>query len=78
MDNFFPNNSIINISDAVIQDINTDGNTNFVTIFYTDCANCRPLEQTIRLVVTNRTLIFDEAGNSIPPQTNAFEVRIIR
>lgn len=66
MDNFFPNNSIINISDAIIEDISRDGSSTLVTIFYTDCANCRPMDQTIRLVVGRNTLIFDEAGNTIP------------
>lgn len=65
MDNFFPSNSIINISDAVIDNINRENNTTFVTITYTECANCRPMDQTVRLVVGPNTLIFDEAGNTI-------------
>ncbi len=100
MDNFFPDNSIINISDAVIQDISRDSNSTLITIFYTDCANCRPMEQTVRLAVNSNTLIFDEAGNaipasdlrtgmtinaafssamtrSIPPQSNAFMIRVV-
>lgn len=100
MDNFFPDNSIINISDAVIQNISRNNNTTFVTIYYTDCANCRPMDQTVRLVIGRNTLIFDEAGNSIPaselrtgmtinaafssamtrsipPQSNAFMIRIV-
>lgn len=66
MDNFFPENSIINISDALIENISFDNNTAFVTVSYRDCANCRIPNQTVRLVVGNNTLIFDERGNTIP------------
>lgn len=101
MDNFFPNNSIINISDALIDNISFQNNTAFVTISSADRANCQRSEQTVRLVVGDNTLIFDERGNtipvtelrtgmtvnaafssamtrSIPPQTTASEVRVIR
>ena len=66
MDNFFPSDSIINISDATIDNISRKNNTTFVTISYTDCINCRPSAQILRLVVTNSTLILDENGNIIP------------
>ena len=66
MDNFFPENSIINISDGLIENIDRDRNNTFVTISYADCMNCRRTEQTVRLVVGNNTLIFDERGNTIP------------
>lgn len=101
MDNFFPDNSIINVADAIIESISRDNNNTLVTIYYTDCANCRPMDRTIRLVVGRNTLIFDEAGNSvpasqlrtgmtinaafssamtrsIPPQSNAFMIRIMQ
>lgn len=101
MDNFFPRNSIINISDGLIENIDFEGRTAFVTISYADCMNCMRSEQTVRLVVGNNTLIFDENGNpipvtdlrtgmivnaafssamtrSIPPQSNAFMIRIVR
>lgn len=101
MDNFFPNNSIINISDALIDNISFQNNTAFVTISYADRANCQRSEQTVRLVVGDNTLIFDERGNtipvtelrtgmtvnaafssamtrSIPPQSEAFMIRIVR
>ena len=101
MDNFFPDNSIINISDGIIEDISFTNGTYYVTIDYTDCINCRRTNQTVRLVVGDNTLIFDERGNtipasdlrkgmtvnaafssaitrSIPPQSNAFMIRIAR
>ena len=66
MADFFPNDSVIHISDGLIEDIRSENNTTFVTISYTDCAACRLPEQTVRLVVSNRTRIFDENGNRIP------------
>ena len=39
MDNFFPDNSIINISDGIIEDISFTNGTYYVTIDYTDCIN---------------------------------------
>lgn len=101
MDHFFPEDSVIHISDGLIEDIRFENNTAFVTISYTDCVNCRRPKQTVRLVVNNRTRIFDENGNripvtelsigmiadaafssamtrSIPPQSSAFMIRIVR
>lgn len=65
MDGFFPGNSMTNISNGRIDNINTEGGTTFVTISYTDCAICRNSRQTVRLVVRDNTLIFDENGNII-------------
>lgn len=100
MDNFFPDSSMVRVSDALIESISTDNNTTFVTISYTDCPNCRR-DQTVQLIIGNNTIILDESGNSIsvsslrtgmivdaafssamtrsiPPQSNAFMIRIIR
>ena len=83
----------IYISNAIIKEIRSEGNDTFVTI-----QNPR---QTIQLVVSRQTLVFNERGNlvpitalregmlvnatisssmtrSIPPQANAFLIRIIR
>lgn len=101
MDNFFPENSTINISDALIEDINFARPNTFITVVYMDCINCNRTEQTLQLVVSSRTIIYDENGNiipvsdlrtgmtinatvssamtrSIPPQTSAFMIRIVR
>lgn len=69
MADFFPNDSVIHISDGLIEDIRSENNTTFVTISYTDCAACRIPEQTVRLVVSSRTRIYDENGNRIPVST---------
>lgn len=66
MDSFFPGNSMTNISNARIDNINSESGTTFVTISYTDCAICQDSRQTVRLVVRENTLIFDERGNIIP------------
>lgn len=66
MDNFFQNNSTINISDGVIDRIERDRGTTFVTVTYSDCIRCTRNPQTVRLVVDNETRIFDENGRRIP------------
>lgn len=103
MDNFFPGNSVINISNGVIDDISFASPNTFVTVTYNDnnASDRRRNEQTVRLVVGNNTIILDENGNqirprdlttgmiinaavssamtrSIPPQTSAFMIRIVR
>ncbi len=66
MDNSFRNQPTIHVRNAVIEEITSNRDNTFVTIFYTDCENCRQNNQTVRLVVSNRTRIFDENGNRIP------------
>lgn len=65
MDNFIPNNSIINISNGIIDDISFSGPDTFVTVTYDDCVNCQRNEQTVRLVVSRNTRILDENGRNI-------------
>lgn len=69
MVNLFPNNSIMNISNAIIDDISSDRGSTFVTITYSDRVNNRRTEQTVRLVVGRNTTILDENGNFVPPGT---------
>lgn len=73
MDELFPFDSIasspadsVRVSNAIIQDIAFDGNTSYVTITYNDCPGCRNQEQVVRLAVTRRTIIRDEAGRNMP------------
>lgn len=66
MDNFFPDNSVINITDAIIEEINFDNRVAFVTVSYRECINCRRNDQSVRLVVGNDTVILDERGRRIP------------
>lgn len=100
MDNYSFDNSMIHISNGLIENINSENTTTFVTVSYTNPQN-RRRNEIIRLVVGNNTLIFDEFGNqipvselrtgmavnatfssamtrSIPPQSNAFVIRVVR
>lgn len=101
MDNMFFDDSIIYISNGLIDNVTTDNRNRLVTVSYSNRPNSNRREQTVRLVVNNRTLIFDEFGNtvptselvrgmiinaafssamtrSIPPQANAYMIRIVR
>lgn len=98
----FPGRDTIRVSDAVIEEVNRNGGTTFVTIVYSECAKCqrpRGPEQIVRLVVNRDTVIRDERGRnirpaelergmvvdaafsaamtrSIPPQAQAFSIRV--
>lgn len=65
MDRFFPGNSMTNITNGMIDSIRSDRGNVFVTVTYQDCPNCPSSRQTVVLIVTNNTLIFDENGNII-------------
>lgn len=67
--NFNPSSrNSIRVSNAIIQDIAFDGNISYITITYNDCPGCwnQNQEQIIRLVVTDNTVIRNEAGRNIP------------
>lgn len=95
------NDSFVEIQRGRIEDITRDNRNTLVTVSYTDGRDRNRMGQQIRLVVSNRTLIFDEFGNtvrpaelqrgmtvnaivssamtrSIPPQANAYVIRILR
>lgn len=95
----FQGRDAIRVSDAVIEEINRNGNATFVTIVYNDCERCRGPEKIVRLVVNRDTIIRDERGRnirpgelergmvvaaifssamtrSIPPQSQAFSIRV--
>lgn len=101
MNHAFPGNSMINISNARIDGISSESGTILITVSYLDCVICKNTRQTIRLVVSDNTLIFDEHGNiisvgtlrvgmivnatissamtrSIPPQAQAFIMKLVR
>lgn len=93
----------IRVSDAVIEEVDRNGGTTFVTIVYSQCMECqrsRGSEQIVRLVISRDTVIRDERGRnirpgelergmvvdaafsaamtrSIPPQAQAFSIRVI-
>lgn len=101
MDNFNLNNSVMNINNALIENINFDNATTFITVTYRNPPTPRGMRQTVVLTADRRTIVLDENGNnipvrrlhpgmtvnttvsqamtrSIPPQTNAHVIKIVR
>lgn len=93
--------SAINISNGTIEEISSERDTTFVTVTYMDRQNNRRTEQTVRLVVSPRTIILSANGafvsvaalrvgmtvnasfssamtRSIPPQAAAYVIEIVR
>lgn len=91
---------VINVSDAVIQEINRDRETAYVLISYRECPSCWR-DTTVNLIVNENTTILDEnrqsisvrelqpgmmisasfssaMTRSIPPQAQAFRIRVVR
>lgn len=64
--------SFISISDGTIEEISTERKTTFVTITYSEGAGNRRNEQTVRLVVTPRTIIL--GTNRTPVHVTALRV----
>ena len=64
--------AVMNISNAIIEDITSERNNTFVTVTYTARQNNRRNEQTVRLVVGPRTIILNANGN--PVRANALRV----
>lgn len=56
----------LNITNGIIDEITRERNNTFVTVTYTDRANNRRTEQTVRLVVGPSTVILNENGNPVP------------
>lgn len=57
---------IIHITNGMIDDITTEGNTTFVTVTYRERRNSASRQQTVKLIVNNSTILLDENGNPIP------------
>ena len=93
--------SFITISRGRIEDITRENRTTLLTVSYSEGRHPNRMEQRVQMLVNNRTLVFDEFGNSIPaseltknmtidavlssamtrsipPQTTAYAIRIIR
>lgn len=62
MDNTF----LTQITNGTIEEVETGRNGSFVLVSYRDCPNCGRDSQTIRLNVSNNTVIMDENSNRIP------------
>lgn len=66
MDDFFPENTTVTISNGRIETIDHQRNNTLVTVSYTNPRKHSRERQTVRLVVNNRTLLLDENGHTIP------------
>ena len=63
MINFPPNTSTMQIANGTIENINFDNNNTLLTVNYRE--RHRQELQTIRLVVSDNTIILDERGNTV-------------
>ena len=68
MDGNFSRNTMLHLTNGIIEELDYDRNNTLITVSYTDCVNCNRREYTIRLVVGNNTAIFDENGRRIRPR----------
>jgi len=59
----------INISNATIKELSSERDTTFVTVTYRDGPWNRGQEQTLRLVVSPRTIILNQNGRNVPAST---------
>lgn len=60
-----PRREVINVFDAVINEVRTDRNATFVTIAYRNCRECPERDGVITLIVDRDTIIRNERGNSV-------------
>lgn len=70
-DNVLLNDTFVEIQRGRIEDITRDNRNTLITVSYSDererNSSRNRMEQQIRLVINNRTFIFDEFGNTIRP-----------
>ncbi|MGN0251337.1 MAG: hypothetical protein ACI4EH_08285 [Oliverpabstia sp.] len=66
MDRSFSNNAISTLSNGLIESVERDRNTTFITVSYSNCFPCERNNASIRLVIGKDTLILDESGRRIP------------
>lgn len=76
MDNLSFDNSTINISNGLIEEINSENNTTFITISYSTCDRCNGNTQMLKLVISDNTIILDELGNPVNVSTLQTDMRI--
>ena len=60
-----PNRNIIRVFSALVEEVSRDRGTTFVTISYRNCDGCAAPSDTVRLVVSRDTDIFNEQGQRI-------------
>lgn len=64
-ESFMENNFVINVFNAMIEDISFDRGNGFVTISYEECVRCVNRDNRVTLVVDNDTQIIDQWGNIV-------------
>lgn len=57
-----PNRNVVRVFSAFVEDVSRDRGTTFVTITYHNCDGCATPTDTVRLVVSRDTDIFNEQG----------------
>ncbi|MBR1865663.1 MAG: hypothetical protein IJ801_04075 [Lachnospiraceae bacterium] len=62
---FPPHREVINVLDAVIDEITTNRNTTLVTITYRSCPTCKEPKQTVTLIIGPETALRNEHGGSV-------------
>lgn len=60
------NNFLTQITNAIIETVESGRSGSFVVVSYSDCPNCNRDNQTIRLNISGNTIIMDENSNRIP------------
>ncbi|MDE7312439.1 MAG: hypothetical protein K2N87_12600 [Eubacterium sp.] len=60
-----PNRNVIRVFSALVEEISRDRGTTFVTISYQNCDGCAVPSDTVRLVVSQDTDIYNEQGQRI-------------
>ena len=66
MNAFIGNDFVINVFNAVIQNISSNRTTHFINISYDECVRCNNREKNVTLIVDRDTIIIGQGGNSIP------------
>lgn len=59
---------VVNINNGIIDNITSDNNALLVTVSYSERPRPGREQQTIRLVVSDNTIILDERGNALRPR----------
>lgn len=60
---------VFHISNGTIEELFSERGTTYVTVTYTDRRSGRRSEQTVRLVVSSRTVILNANGAPVPPSS---------
>ncbi len=61
------NDAFVTINRGRIENITNDNRNLLITVAYTRNQGRNQMDESLRLVINNRTLVFDEFGNALPP-----------